>query len=384
MQSRSGGTNPSRRIVVRKARLLGDDIPRSRGTEADAAAERAHLEWLARISPRYEEKLREIARAEAEERGKQVHLDFVARILNLREADWDPAKHPRGGYLENPGWFSPTSGFVNASDGEAEARAKPADSTSAQPVQGKSKEDILKALGGGAAAPEESPPLTGVLTWHSGEHEAKAKLLKVDGDNVVLQRDDNKNKVTVPIKKLSDDDQKLVDALKQKPPNIVLDSSSLPAADREAWERKVILAIGQLAGTKNGKEILGDINEVIAPPPQKLNNGQTIPSAPLNKNPITIVPRPDKDNRTRYTEKNRGSDDVRLLFDPIDTIGDLTKNGDRKRPPFVGLAKELHVAYNAIRGAYRPRLDAETKSREFENKLRVELGLPLAIDPKEH
>ena len=48
-----------------------------------------------------------LAEAESGAHRKQDLREFVARVLS---EDWDPAKHPRGGYPENRGWFSPTWG----------------------------------------------------------------------------------------------------------------------------------------------------------------------------------------------------------------------------------------------------------------------------------
>jgi hypothetical protein len=36
--------------------------------------------------------------------------EWLDAIAPLREGGWDSAKHPRGGFRENPGWFSPTGG----------------------------------------------------------------------------------------------------------------------------------------------------------------------------------------------------------------------------------------------------------------------------------
>jgi hypothetical protein len=68
------------------------------------------LEWLATISPEHESKLRSLLRAETESRETHEQLEWLATISTVHEAQWDAAQHPRGGYPQNRGWFSPTGG----------------------------------------------------------------------------------------------------------------------------------------------------------------------------------------------------------------------------------------------------------------------------------
>lgn len=42
--------------------------------------------------------------------------------IAVREDNWDPAKHPRGAFPENPGWFSPVAGASSASTSGGERR----------------------------------------------------------------------------------------------------------------------------------------------------------------------------------------------------------------------------------------------------------------------
>jgi hypothetical protein len=95
--------------------ILGRPVP-SRNPEVIAREKLAQLEWLATFSPRHEEELRRLRREEAKAREKQEHLAWLASISAVNEAEWDPAKHPRGGFSQNRGWFSQTSG---AGDGDA-------------------------------------------------------------------------------------------------------------------------------------------------------------------------------------------------------------------------------------------------------------------------
>src|SRR5262249_34315604 len=104
-------------------------IPNPAAAEAKVRAEREHLEWLAQISPRHEHLLRKLQSEEAEARRQREELEWLATISekherplrqlqaaeleaqraqqaatwfsetsNLQEANWDPAKHPRGGF----------------------------------------------------------------------------------------------------------------------------------------------------------------------------------------------------------------------------------------------------------------------------------------------
>jgi len=50
---------------------------------------------------------------------RQELLEFVAAITTMHEADWDAAKHPRGSYPQNRGWFSPADGTSGEAGGAA-------------------------------------------------------------------------------------------------------------------------------------------------------------------------------------------------------------------------------------------------------------------------
>jgi hypothetical protein len=101
--------------------LLGNPIPRSRepgtntnedpeyreflaaittGRATSRTSEQEHREWLQAISTSHERSSEDL----------QETKDWVASITTTYEGEWDPAKHPRGGFPENPGWFSPSGG----------------------------------------------------------------------------------------------------------------------------------------------------------------------------------------------------------------------------------------------------------------------------------
>jgi hypothetical protein len=100
--------------------ILGRPVP-SRNPEVRAREKLAQLEWLATFSPRHEEELRRLRREEAQAREKQEHLAWLASISAVSEAEWDPAKHPRGGFAQNRGWFSTTSGAGGGSGDAGES-----------------------------------------------------------------------------------------------------------------------------------------------------------------------------------------------------------------------------------------------------------------------
>jgi hypothetical protein len=94
---------PGRRIAAPSSsaslfarEVLADSTSGPPSRLAEAVASRVHLESLVADLSRENE-----------------HLEFVARILSIDE-EWDPSKHPRGGFPENRGWFSPTWGSAIA------------------------------------------------------------------------------------------------------------------------------------------------------------------------------------------------------------------------------------------------------------------------------
>ena len=82
--------------------------------KAAAIAEREQLEWMAQFSTRHADELRHLLREEADARQAKEDLLRFAESLNTQEAQWDPAKHPRGGFPQNHGWWSPAGGSVGS------------------------------------------------------------------------------------------------------------------------------------------------------------------------------------------------------------------------------------------------------------------------------
>ena len=100
--------------------------------EAEAEAKSRHdrelLEFVAAISgkPEHERELRALLKKEAEERATQKQR----RPTNAESAQevWDSSKHPRGGFSQNRGWWSPAAGAGSAAPADG---GNPATSNSA-------------------------------------------------------------------------------------------------------------------------------------------------------------------------------------------------------------------------------------------------------------
>jgi len=76
---------------------------------ADANRRQRLLEWCAQVSTECEQRVRRHPLS----RGALVGESWRRRgtfVQQLLERDWDPSKHPRGGFPENRGWFSPGEG----------------------------------------------------------------------------------------------------------------------------------------------------------------------------------------------------------------------------------------------------------------------------------
>jgi hypothetical protein len=110
-----GGSTPSDAWLFAQA-LLGNVPLTVSEPGANPGAKREHLAWLAKVSTEHQRRVRGLLEAEADARKRQDHLEWLGRILTEQEGDWDPAKHPRGGYPENRGWFSPAGTGTNPDD----------------------------------------------------------------------------------------------------------------------------------------------------------------------------------------------------------------------------------------------------------------------------
>lgn len=113
---RSGGATAMASTSSERQRLerLAQYSPRHRDVlrnltqrDAEARTDRRLLEWCANFSPRCETRLRDLARHDARRDG-WLPGEALAEALSSRS--WDPSKHPRGGYPENPGRWSPAEG----------------------------------------------------------------------------------------------------------------------------------------------------------------------------------------------------------------------------------------------------------------------------------
>jgi RHS repeat-associated protein len=262
------------------------------------------------------------------------------------------------------------------------------DSTGLQPD---AIDTLSKQLGGGKDQADD-PAMTGVFTWTNREGKTlNGKVISIDQGKgtVVLEKEDG-TRVSVKKSTLKDEDQALIDAINKKPKNVIVDGSAIANdKDRQDWERKVYKDLEDLAGTKAGGELMTEISSV-AQPQTILAGGKRVSADPVNKTRVTIVPRSKDaaDNQTNIEpgDRRQKATKVTIQYDPSDTKGDLVEpqGGSRRRPPYIGLAKELHVAWSSLNGFPRPSTDwLEWSSRVFENNVRDEVGLPRArVPPK--
>jgi hypothetical protein len=109
-----------------------DELRRVQADEAQARRDRDLLEWVAPISEKHERELRELQQEEAEARHRYTRL---IEALELQEAQWDPARHPRRGGPPNAGWFATTGG----SGGAAAPRLR-STTTASSPSSGEADE----------------------------------------------------------------------------------------------------------------------------------------------------------------------------------------------------------------------------------------------------
>ena len=187
----------------------------------------------------------------------------------LLEREWDSEKHPRGGFSQKRGWFSPGSGgnsgrpFADSSaidgghSGGEHGSHSPNSPPSRRPVdmvlaqlsaeeERKEQERINRALNN--ALPTQAPPpqpgdLVGERLWTSKSNTTlKAKLTEIspDGNSVKLDPGGGGTIKTVPVNKLSDDDHQLIDGLRALPPTIKLDTSGLANKNKQSWTEAVI------------------------------------------------------------------------------------------------------------------------------------------------
>lgn len=127
---RSGGATAMASTSSERQRLerLAQYSPRHRDVlrnltqrDAEARTDRRLLEWCANFSPRCETRLRDLARHDARRDG-WLPSEALAEALSSRS--WDPSKHPRGGYPENPGRWSPAAGGGSKSSTSSERSSR--------------------------------------------------------------------------------------------------------------------------------------------------------------------------------------------------------------------------------------------------------------------
>jgi len=86
---RSGGsaTSPPSVIDLFVQAILGKPLLQAVAADAEAAAQREQLNWLATISTRHAEELRALQAVEAEARSKREILEWAAQISTEAEAE---------------------------------------------------------------------------------------------------------------------------------------------------------------------------------------------------------------------------------------------------------------------------------------------------------
>ncbi len=100
--------------------LSGKPVSRPPEPPPEMAAKREQREWVESITDRDRSRW-PVAPAlistptrsptpPAETAAERELREWVESITGIREVTWDPALHPRGGFAENPGWFSPSNG----------------------------------------------------------------------------------------------------------------------------------------------------------------------------------------------------------------------------------------------------------------------------------
>ena len=154
--------------------LLGRPVDMPAGSAAEAIAERELRNWVEEIStdrdrPYYDfagpargapadRELREWVASITTDRGgtddefqdpersataEQELREWVASISNARET-WDSALHPRGGFPENPGWFSPSGGGSDSGRSDRIRRADIGDHSPTTPDHPKQADQLAQ------------------------------------------------------------------------------------------------------------------------------------------------------------------------------------------------------------------------------------------------
>ncbi len=226
------------------------------------------------------------------------------------------------------------------------------------PKDQEEKERILKSLSDRMADDErEKEPweALGPRRWvdKAGKHlTGKIESISKDGESITLKEDGTDRKVTRKIANMSAEDQELIKGMRAMPHNITLNPAGLTKKREQQWLEGVIVNFGILSDLPDGKDLLGRIGK--------------------RTNRIEIVPRTSRDNKIEYNRLPRGATNTKITYDPFDPKGDVVVGGgDRSRPPYIALGKELSTGERALTGdASGNDMVEENKAAEFENTLR--------------
>lgn len=107
--------------------ILGNPVPDAARAASDARAAQERRDWADAVAPdrdRSNDPPADVSAASKPSEAwlfaqeilgkpvidRQELLQFVADITGVSEGAWDPSKHPRGGFSQNRGWWSPTGG----------------------------------------------------------------------------------------------------------------------------------------------------------------------------------------------------------------------------------------------------------------------------------
>lgn len=157
----SHGERPPVEFLSEFSTRHAEELRRLRSTDDDASRERRLLGWCAQFSSRSETRLRELTEKEIASKSLPQPGEQFTRALR-ESRSWDASKHPRGGYPENRGWWSPAGGGSSGKSGsENDSPLRNLDRTGFDP---------------GTFANNDTP--RGAEQWHGGDLLAAAPRAK--------------------------------------------------------------------------------------------------------------------------------------------------------------------------------------------------------------
>lgn len=106
-----------------------ESLCRQRLADSDTSRERRLLNWCAQFSSASESRQSKLLETESPANRAAPAGEQFARALR-ESRSWDASKHPRGGYPENRGWWSPAEG---GGSGKSEALLRDLDKTGLDP-----------------------------------------------------------------------------------------------------------------------------------------------------------------------------------------------------------------------------------------------------------